>query len=754
VPVNRAGKLLGRRALAAVGAVLACALIWTATAAAETFTVNSTVDEVDAAVGNEFCETAAGECTLRAAIEEANSTTEAFDAIAFDEEVFEGDGASVIALSSPLPTITTPLSLSGRECETEANVPGPCVEVDGVAAAPVLDVEGAAEVEVETLALTNGEAGLNAEEAPRLRVRGSWLGIGLDGGADGNGTGIILGPGSDSSRIGGEGPGTGNLVGNSGGAGLEILGSSNARVLGNAFGVAPSGTQAAANEVNLEISSSAGTPAMDNVVGTRISPAAAATAACDGGCNLISGANLSGIDLGGLGGSGPPIGTTIVGNHVGLDATGAGNIPNGGAGILVGAAPRATIGGPRPGDENRIAGGTAAVTAGGAPYLMVRGNLIGSRADATGSAAAPQDGLLLDFGGLAFPAEEAQVLENEIGLDGGTGIALNGLGGLISGNLVDGAGTGIEVEEGGSENLIDSNLIAATGIGIFVRGSFNAIVGNAIGGGQETGVRIEGSGLFGVRGNVVGGETAASENTIDGSAGDAIEIQGPRMSLNEVARNRGAGNGGLFIDLDASPPHPDDLEPGGPNAGILPPAIAAISESGAAGFAEPGATVRVFRKATPAPGEIASFLGQATADEGGNWSLAFPAPLPVGGAIATSQTKENGTSELEIATVPPPNEEVRPLLAAGPVDRRPPRTRVLRQPRRVPEGGVARFAFTSDEPGSRFQCRLDGGRYRACKSPRRYRGLRPGKHVFRVRAVDAAGNVDRTPVKRRFEVLG
>jgi CSLREA domain-containing protein len=753
VPVNRAGNLLGRRVLAAVGVVLACALAAPALAGAETFTVNSTADEVDAAVGNEFCETAAGKCTLRAAIEEANSTADAFDAIAFEEGVFEGDGASVIALTSALPTIATPLSLSGRECGTEASVPGPCVEVDGVANAPVLDVEGAAEVEVETLALTNGEAGINAEEAPRLRVRGSWLGIGLDGAAAGNGTGILLGPGSDSSRIGGEGPGTGNLVGNNDGAGLEILGSSNARVLGNAFGVAPIGDQAAANEVNLEISSSASAPAMDNVVGTRVSPAATATAACDGGCNLVSGSNLSGIDLSGLGGSGPPIGTTIAGNHIGLDATGAGSIPNTGASILVGAAPRTTIGGPRSGDGNRIVGGTSAVTAGGAPHLVVRGNLIGSRANPTGSTAAPQDGLLLDFGGLAFPAEEAQVLENEIGLDGGTGIALSGLGGLIFGNLVNGAAAGIEVKESGFENLIDSNLIEATDVGVLVKGSFNSIVGNEIGGGQETGVRIEGSGLFGASGNIVGGDSEAAENTIDGSEGAAIEIENPRLSLNEVARNRGAGNGGLFIDLVASPPDPGDPEPGAPNGGILPPAIAVIADASVAGFAEPGATVRVFGKAAPAPGEIASFLGQATADEDGNWSLPFPAPLPVGAAIAATQTKEAGTSELEIATVPLPNEGQQPPAAGAQVDRKPPRTRVLRQPRRVPEGGVARFVFASNEAGSSFECRLDGSRFRACKSPKRYRGLRPGKHVFRVRAIDAAGNVDRTPVRRRFEVL-
>lgn len=38
-----------------------------------TFTVNSTLDAVDAAPGNGVCATAGGACTLRAAIQEANA---------------------------------------------------------------------------------------------------------------------------------------------------------------------------------------------------------------------------------------------------------------------------------------------------------------------------------------------------------------------------------------------------------------------------------------------------------------------------------------------------------------------------------------------------------------------------------------------------------------------------------------------------------------------------------------------------------
>ena len=756
MPVNPAGRLLGRRVLAFAGILLACALAAPGFASAETFTVNTTADEVDASVGNEFCETAAGKCTLRAAIEETNFTTDAFDTIGFEEEVFEGDGDSVIEPTSALPAITTPLSLGGRVCETEAGVQGPCVEIDGADGAPVLTIEGVAGVEIETLALTGAKAGISADAAPGLKARGNWIGIRLDGSAAGNETGILLASESDGSRIGFEGPGTGNLIANSSGTGLEILGSSNVRVEGNEFGVGPGGAQPAANGAGIVIASTVGgAEAVGNRIGTRVSTAAAASLQCELGCNLISGSDSNGIDLSGPGDSDPAIETTIAGNHIGLDRAGTGSIPNAGVGILVGAAARTVIGGSRAGDRNRIAGGAVAVEAGpGAPDLLVRGNLVGSRATAPGTAEPPQNGVVVDSAGLLLPREEARILENEIGLSGGTGISQSERGGEIFDNLVEGATTGIEVQAEGFENLIDSNRIEATDIGILIKGSFNEIVGNVIGDDQSIGVRIEGSGFFGTGGNTIGGDTASSENTINSSAGDAIKIVNPRMSLNEVARNRGTGNGGLFIDLIMSvPPHPDDLEPGEPNKGILPPAIVLISGVGVAGFAEPEATVRVFRKATPAPGEIASFLGQATADEDGNWSLSFPAPLPIGTAIAATQTKENGTSELEIAAVPPPAEGQQPPVADAPVDRKPPRTRMLRQSRRIPEGGAARFAFSSNEAGSRFQCSLDGGKFRACKSPKKYRGLRPGKHLFRVRAIDPAGNVDRTPVRRRFEVL-
>ncbi|HSH81417.1 MAG TPA: Ig-like domain-containing protein [Herpetosiphonaceae bacterium] len=83
-----------------------------AEAAALTFTVNSTGDQVDASIGNGRCATSAGTCTLRAAIAEANSHTGP-DTIAFN---IDGSGVRTIQLTGQLPSLsdrTGPTTIDG-----------------------------------------------------------------------------------------------------------------------------------------------------------------------------------------------------------------------------------------------------------------------------------------------------------------------------------------------------------------------------------------------------------------------------------------------------------------------------------------------------------------------------------------------------------------------------------------------------------------------------------------------------------------
>ena len=62
------------------------------------------------------------------------------------------------------------------------------------------------------------------------------------------------------------------------------------------------------------------------------------------------------------------------------------------------------------------------------------------------------------------------------------------------------------------------------------------------------------------------------------------------------------------------------------------------------------------------------------------------------------------------------------------------------------------FTFSSDEPGSSFECRIDGGSFSSCASPLTTDPLDLGSHTFEVRATDPSGNVDSTPASRTFTV--
>lgn len=101
------------------------------------------------------------------------------------------------------------------------------------------------------------------------------------------------------------------------------------------------------------------------------------------------------------------------------------------------------------------------------------------------------------------------------------------------------------------------------------------------------------------------------------------------------------------------------------------------------------------------------------------------------------------------AAPPPPPPQIAPQSAR---DLAAPNTRLLASPRRVTKARRAGFRFTSTEAGSSFECRLDRGRWKTCRSPKAYSRLTKGLHMFRVRARDAAGNLDPTPSTRRWRI--
>jgi uncharacterized repeat protein (TIGR01451 family) len=65
----------------------------------------------------------------------------------------------------------------------------------------------------------------------------------------------------------------------------------------------------------------------------------------------------------------------------------------------------------------------------------------------------------------------------------------------------------------------------------------------------------------------------------------------------------------------------------------------------------------------------------------------------------------------------------------------------------------ATFTFSSSEPGSTYECRLDTAAFVPCTSPKRYTDIRRGNHTFEVRAINA-GEPDPTPAQISWFTLG
>jgi hypothetical protein len=87
------------------------------------------------------------------------------------------------------------------------------------------------------------------------------------------------------------------------------------------------------------------------------------------------------------------------------------------------------------------------------------------------------------------------------------------------------------------------------------------------------------------------------------------------------------------------------------------------------------------------------------------------------------------------------------------IDTTPPTTTIgPTMPAANTQSSSAMFDLGSNEPGSTFECRLDGALFAACTTPASYAALGDGTHTFDVRATDAAGNLDTSPASYSWKI--
>jgi hypothetical protein len=87
-------------------------------------------------------------------------------------------------------------------------------------------------------------------------------------------------------------------------------------------------------------------------------------------------------------------------------------------------------------------------------------------------------------------------------------------------------------------------------------------------------------------------------------------------------------------------------------------------------------------------------------------------------------------------------------------DKTPPETTIDSKPTDPSGSPIASFTYSSNEPGSSFQCKLDGGSFTSCPAAGiTYSGLAEGAHAFQVRATDTSNNTDPSPAGYSFSVV-
>lgn len=320
----------------------------------------------------------------------------------------------------------------------------------------------------------------------------------------------------------------GLAIGQFSGAGIRIHEGGSNQIEANYVGIHSNGTDRMGNGRGILIEDSA-----ENLVGGD----------APGAGNLISGNNGDGVHITGEAATG----NRIIGNWIGLDATGFQRVQNNSSGIAVVNARENMIGGPAEAESNVISGNQGngvSFTGTMATGNRVLGNLIGT--DVAGAGAVGNSG---------------------------------------SGISVGGGDTAVEIDD----NVISGNL--RNGVEVFNNAMGVVLTGNAIGtdrsGSIAMGNTRDGVNISGGADNQIGGASENQGNRIAHNNGAGVRITNNTSTGNQILGNAIYANGssfsselGINLGFDSATPNDENDADTGPNQLQNFPALAAATITG------------------------------------------------------------------------------------------------------------------------------------------------------------------------------
>jgi hypothetical protein len=442
---------------------------------ATTFVVNDKFDSSDEDLTDNACDVAvliAGDqCTLRAAIEQANTTSGA-DTINFnipDDPSIPGDEVRTISPVSSLPEITGVVAIDGYTqgdaTSTTTDDAKPNTLVVGNNAVLKVELDGSSAGNANGLIISAGSStvrglvinrfaggsisgtGIILKTNGNNMIAGNFLGTDATGTADqGNEDGLVIEQNSSNNTIGGPLPEDRNVISGNG-YGLQFSNSSSGnQVQGNYIGTKKNGTEALPNSADAGINVGGD----NNVIG----------GADAGERNVISGNGQDGVRISGNG-------NQVWGNYIGTSANGTGPLGNGRHGVLVDgtavSVSNNTIGGTTAGTRNVISANVGAgISIAGASSTSVQGNYVGTDKSGTADLGNDDDGVeVLNSSNNTIgdddPTDGLTNAANTIAFNGSSfedGVRIGGVAGgtgnrILSNSIFSNADMGIDLGDNG-----------------------------------------------------------------------------------------------------------------------------------------------------------------------------------------------------------------------------------------------------------------------------------------------------------------